>query len=238
MGIKVAYGKRGDITGAIGSGVIPKDSLVVTSDAKEAELYFYDTDGQIKYVSVRKRFESMDEAREWIKTYDCAGHIISVYDGGNWAPYIVTSGGELTAVIPTVTTDDNGKVLKVVDGVWTAEEEADSLSLGLTGAAAGQLAKVSAVDDSGVPTAWEPVDMPTGGTGGGGVQSDWNQNDETQADYVKNRPCVVGEDGVLAWNVPPVSDATILDALKEIDALPVVTDGGKILTANDKILLW
>lgn len=70
------------------------------------------------------------------------------------------------------------------------------------------------------------------------VQPDWDQNDETQPDYVKNRPCVVGEDGALAWNVPPVSDATILDALKEIDALPVVTDGGKILTANHKILLW
>lgn len=27
-----------------------------------------------------------------------------------------------------------------------------------------------------------------GGNGGSGVQSDWNQNDETQPDYVKNRP--------------------------------------------------
>ena len=173
MGIKVAYGKRGDITGAIESGVIPKDSLVITSDAKEAELYFYDTDGQIKYVSERKRFETMDEAREWIKTYDCTGHIISIYDGGDWAPYIVTSGGEL-AYIET--------------------------------------------------TEW--------------VHPDLAQNDPDAKDYVKNRPCVVGEDGALAWNVPPVSDATILDALKEIDALPVVTDGGKILTANHKILLW
>jgi len=28
--------------------------------------------------------------------------------------------------------------------------------------------------------------------GGGGIQSDWNQNDETAADYVKNRPFYVG----------------------------------------------
>lgn len=73
---------------------------------------------------------------------------------------------------------------------------------------------------------------------GRGVQSDWNQNDETQPDYVKNRPCVVGEDGALEWIVPPVSDETILNALKEIDALPVVAEDGKIFTANQKIIFW
>ena len=39
------------------------------------------------------------------------------------------------------------------------------LSLGLTGAAAGQIAKISAVDENGVPTAWAPVDMPADGGG-------------------------------------------------------------------------
>lgn len=37
------------------------------------------------------------------------------------------------------------------------------ISLGLTAATVGQTVKVKAVDASGVPTAWEPVDMPTGG---------------------------------------------------------------------------
>lgn len=72
----------------------------------------------------------------------------------------------------------------------------------------------------------------------GSVQSDLNQNDETQPDYVKNRPCVIGEDGALTWIVPPVSDETILNALKEIDALPVVAEDGKIFTVNQKILFW
>lgn len=40
-------------------------------------------------------------------------------------------------------------------------------TLGLTGATVGQIAKIAAVDASGVPTAWEPVDMPSGGGGGG-----------------------------------------------------------------------
>ena len=58
-----------------------------------------------------------------------------------------------------------------------------------SGASVGQIAKITAVDSSGKPTAWEAVDMPSGG----GVQPDWNQNDETQPDYVKNRPFYMGD---------------------------------------------
>ena len=36
--------------------------------------------------------------------------------------------------------------------------------LDVTGAAVGQIVKIAAVDDNGVPTAWSPVDMPSGGT--------------------------------------------------------------------------
>lgn len=36
------------------------------------------------------------------------------------------------------------------------------------------------------------VEIPSGGGGGGGVQPDWNQNDSTAADYVKNRPFYTG----------------------------------------------
>lgn len=38
------------------------------------------------------------------------------------------------------------------------------ISLGLTGAAAGQIAKITAVDENGQPTEWEAVDMPSGGS--------------------------------------------------------------------------
>ena len=37
------------------------------------------------------------------------------------------------------------------------------ISLSVTGATVGQIAKITAVDDSGKPTAWEAADMPTGG---------------------------------------------------------------------------
>lgn len=42
-------------------------------------------------------------------------------------------------------------------------QSAADLSLGITGATVGQIAKITAVDTEGKPTAWEPVDMATGG---------------------------------------------------------------------------
>ena len=74
------------------------------------------------------------------------------------------------------------------------------VGMDITGATVGQIAKITAVDASGVPTAWSPVDMPSGG---GGVQPDWNQNDATAADYVKNRPGgYIGETIVYSGTLP------------------------------------
>lgn len=41
----------------------------------------------------------------------------------------------------------------------------DGAGMDLTGATVGQIAKITAVDDTGKPTAWSPVDMPSGGGG-------------------------------------------------------------------------
>ena len=40
----------------------------------------------------------------------------------------------------------------------------DGAGMDVTGATVGQIAKITAVDASGVPTAWGPVDMPSGGS--------------------------------------------------------------------------
>ena len=50
--------------------------------------------------------------------------------------------------------------------VAAINEAAQGGSMGITGATVGQIAKITAVDDSGKPTAWEAVDMPSGGCGG------------------------------------------------------------------------
>lgn len=113
MGVRVAYGKKGRISAAIASGTIPKDSLIITSDSKESELYFYDANGEMKNISERKQFETLTEAQAWVKTYDCAGHIISVHNGSDWVPYIVSADGKLS---PVNTGDVSVGDIKVIDG--------------------------------------------------------------------------------------------------------------------------
>lgn len=41
----------------------------------------------------------------------------------------------------------------------------DGAGMDITGATVGQIVKIAAVDESGVPTAWSPVDMPSGSGG-------------------------------------------------------------------------
>ena len=142
--------------------------------------------------------------------------------------------------LPKVTPSDAGNVLGVEQ---IGEHEygyalthmptlSDFIPLGITNASPGQFAKVSFVDDFGNPTAWEAADIyekPTEGipksdleqsvqtsldkadtaisytpqtltdeqksqarTNIGAGQPDWNQNDSTQPDYVKNRPFYTG----------------------------------------------
>lgn len=87
---------------------------------------------------------------------------ISNYSGNPTEWEAVDPEDIVHTVVPTVTADDNGKVMKVVDGVWAAGEEVNSVSLGLTGTSVGQIAVVSAVDANGVPTAWTAMDVVSG----------------------------------------------------------------------------
>ena len=61
--------------------------------------------------------------------------------------------------VPSVTADDNGKILKVENGLWKLRENT-SLPIPAT-AQAGQIIKVKSVDDSGNITETEAVDMPS-----------------------------------------------------------------------------
>ena len=113
MGVRVAYGQKGKIDSAIASGVIPTDSLIITSDSNKSELYFYDVSGKLKSISERDTFETFQEAQEWVLTYDCSGRIISVHNGANWTPYIVTDDKTLSPVTSGEINIDN---IKVIDG--------------------------------------------------------------------------------------------------------------------------
>lgn len=69
--------------------------------------------------------------------------------------------------IVTVPSDASSGQVPVADGSggfsWGGQSGGSDASLGITGASVGQIAKVTAVDANGKPTAWEPVDMPRSG---------------------------------------------------------------------------
>ncbi len=69
--------------------------------------------------------------------------------------YVFVSATSTTGAIPGI--DEEWQLLA------QKGDSGESLSLGMTSAAVGQIAKISAVDANGAPTAWEPVDMPSGG---------------------------------------------------------------------------
>ena len=93
--------------------------------------------------------------------------------------------------------------------VDTAKTEAQQL--GLTAATPGKTIKVKTVQN-GKPTEWEAVDMPS--------QPDWNQNDNTKPDYIKNRPLIATNDDAM-------------DLLAEIGIItPITNSNGEILTSS------
>ena len=74
---------------------------------------------------------------------------------------------------PVVTATKSGKTTTIsVDGaaIATVEDGADGApgkdgaGMDITGARVGQIAKIAAVDAYGVPAAWSPADMPSGGS--------------------------------------------------------------------------
>ena len=112
-------------------------------------------------------------------------------------------------------------------------------TLGLTGATVGQVPAVKAVDGNGAPTEWEAVEFPEQ------VQSDWEQTDETAADYVKNRPFgLVAYDGILfahgsnGWRLERVPDASAFYGIQgtrqaEIRGTGIVIPGSANISASD-----
>ena len=84
--------------------------------------------------------------------------------------------------LDTRVTDIENNVNELKDDLNQLSEEIADCIKSPASAEVGQIVKIAAVDDAGKPTAWEAVDLPEQ------VQSDWNQNDDTATDFVKNRP--------------------------------------------------
>lgn len=80
---------------------------------------------------------------------------------GHTPKIAATKTGKTTSI-----TADGVEIVQIKDG----EDAASDLSLGITGATVGQIAKITAVDTDGKPTKWEPVDMA-----GGGGEKPWQK---------------------------------------------------------------
>lgn len=108
MSIRLAYGNKDNIATAIESGTIPTESLIATKEnSAVSELYLYDSDGVLKAISQRTKFETLTEAKEWAEKYLNAGQVISVHNGTDWILYVVGDDGSLSlAASATITSDD------------------------------------------------------------------------------------------------------------------------------------
>ena len=109
---------------------------------------------------------------------------------GDWRVWLIGNSARDGDVIPRITTNIAHIIVAPTGGTEgspfpatppTVEEQLR--------ADMGNLADLTTEDKSSLVAAINEVRQ----TGGGGVQSDWNQNDETAADYVKNRPFYTGD---------------------------------------------
>lgn len=110
--------------------------------------------------------ENLNEIQDAIITLENNGGITPhIGDNGNW--YIGST--------------DTGKPSRGKTGPAGTPGK-DGAGMDITGATVGQIAKITAVDDTGKPTAWSPVDMPSVG------------GDETNFQLVFNQECVLDAD--------------------------------------------
>ena len=81
----------------------------------------------------------------------------------------------------------------------------------------GQTIRVKSVDENNLPTEWEAVN----------AQADWNQNDETSSDYIKNRPFGIGIVEILPETTIEVTS----------DELPITTEI-ELIEGNTYTVNW
>lgn len=95
---------------------------------------------------------------------DVSSLIVKSSTAGSTKKFRVTVDDDYN-VSATNTSDSVSKALATTEYV----DNSVSNPLNITSAAVGQIAKITAVDENGKPTAWEAADMPSGGGGGGSV---------------------------------------------------------------------
>ena len=151
-------------------------------------------DSEKNYPSAKAVYDAIGQKIDKNQGTKNAGKILGIGADGNVTPQNKPAQALAGAAAPTTATAGvvgqeyyvivNNAVTEmyvctaVANGTYTWDKvefgggNTTGVSLGITGASVGQIAKITAVDSAGKPTAWEPVNMPSGG-GGGGVGGHW-----------------------------------------------------------------
>lgn len=99
MGIRAAYGPRNSIQTAINNGIIPIDSIIITSDdPRNAELMFYDDKTTLKHIVAKTKFDSTDEALQYAAATSCSGNVVTVLESGKYRAYVVQDDNTLSPI--------------------------------------------------------------------------------------------------------------------------------------------
>ena len=159
------FGRSIDVDVVDGAAIIP-DVLLQTD--KELNVWAFAGTAENGYTKISKTFK--------------------VNRRNKPADYVFTPTDQITLqTIQSQIGDLDGLTTEAKENLVAAiNEAARTGGVDVSGAQVGQTIRVSAVDENGKPTEWEAADIPSG------VQPDWNQNDGTQHDYVKNRPFYTG----------------------------------------------
>lgn len=93
-----------------------------------------------------------------------AQFVVSIQDN-NEAVFDMSYGlglGHDNALPQVRMSKDPREAMEIATKQYVDDHASSGTGMGITNAAVGQIAKITAVDESGVPTAWVPVDMPAG----------------------------------------------------------------------------
>lgn len=127
--------------------------ITFTSDDKLNELVFSGQNGYLHSLTINK---SNITWSSW--------NIYSLFiDGLTYIQYQKLSRFSVEGTLPYTKMKDYIPVSSGNDSWDTRSIESINPIFQLSGASAGQIAKITAVDESGKPTEWEAVDMPSGG---------------------------------------------------------------------------
>ena len=128
--------------------------ITFTSDDNLNELVFSGQYGSLTSLTINKSNITWD-----------ARYTYSLFiDGLAYTKYQKLSRDSVEGTLPETYQDDY-ILISSVNGSWYPRSiESINPIFQLSGASAGQIVKITAVDETGKPTAWEAVDMPTGGS--------------------------------------------------------------------------